>query len=762
MDLTIKLRRETQAQNPVVPIIRYQVPQSSILLRVALCCVCYPTGIVSFYFKSRPLVVRVCYTCCHLAALRIYYANGYQVRFFLLFLYITMITIRDIKSKLNQKALDALCTKYHIPAYVHPVLPGPGENILQSPDGKKDHFFYVDSTAFPLSVSVKSKLSKDPPPKLSRDGFFVFICHSDPTNVWIGERELAEREVGLLKMIEGRTVPLSPPATTAPEDSGDSIGKLFDDADNEHAIEKSDDVLEETIAKDASTVVAEKSLLPNTGGKSLVALRGMVPDGSAIPSRATEPLIAASVAHVSDVGPLDSVSGPNLRTCPPHVRYVVSSDGSRHSGSYFKTSSFVRSPAADALVVTVVVTTIVDTHVAAGSKAKDVSKDFENIGDSTSAGGVDADAANISRLKKTSTSSDSFYASQSLDTETTHRLCSKFNVGAARQVCLGVEVRIRAEHTVERKCELKDKCAEHTTLLSEKDAEIAHLKSLLSLKETEAVEVISLRSQLSVMETADTAMSTELRDLKEQNFALEGERSALSQRVITLESVTTYKESELASLSSQVSKLTTDLSSFQLSRDELNSKAASLESERDCVVAQALGWAIGCAVNKGIQGGFKAGINHGKVGKYLSVVEAYDPFTEEKYVNVINALGTVDFSMLSQLESKNDSSIVDLMDSLCLEGALAKIPRFREEDKEKRLSLTDVMNPFIEPLSSKSLTGEASSFAAPITTISKTFASSAVIPPSPVVNDQVLGARPHSEDPPVVTFEKEELSTSPE
>nr|GFC53603.1 hypothetical protein [Tanacetum cinerariifolium] len=43
-----------------------------------------------------------------------------------------------------------------------------------------------------------------------------------------------------------------------------------------------------------------QSLLPNTGGKSLAALRGVVPDGSVIPSGATKPLIAAFVAPVSD------------------------------------------------------------------------------------------------------------------------------------------------------------------------------------------------------------------------------------------------------------------------------------------------------------------------------------------------------------------------------------------------------------------------------------------------------------------------------
>ncbi|GKG53515.1 hypothetical protein Tco_0554915, partial [Tanacetum coccineum] len=40
------------------------------------------------------------------------------------------------------------------------------------------------------------------------------------------------------------------------------------------------------------------------------------------------------------------------------------------------------------------------------------SKNIENVGDSASDGGANADAASISKLNKPSTSSDSFYASQ--------------------------------------------------------------------------------------------------------------------------------------------------------------------------------------------------------------------------------------------------------------------------------------------------------------------------------------------------------------
>ncbi|GKG56184.1 hypothetical protein Tco_0577259, partial [Tanacetum coccineum] len=72
------------------------------------------------------------------------------------------------------------------------------------------------------------------------------------------------------------------------------------------------------------------------------------------------------------------------------------------------------------------------------------------------------------------------------------QLYTEFNVGAARQVCLEAEVRMRAEHTLEQKDRLEDKCSEQTALLSERDVKIAHLKSLLSLKEAEAVEAIRL------------------------------------------------------------------------------------------------------------------------------------------------------------------------------------------------------------------------------------------------------------------------------
>ncbi|GKC80160.1 hypothetical protein Tco_1130934, partial [Tanacetum coccineum] len=156
---------------------------------------------------------------------------------------------------------------------------------------------------------------------------------------------------------------------------------------------------------------------------------------------------------------------------------------------------------------------------------------------------------------------------------------------------------------------------------------------------------------------------------------------------------------------------------------------------------QALGQAIGCAVNKGIQDGLKAWIDHGQAGKDLSVIEAYDPYAKAKYIDVVNALGTVDFSLLSELESKKDSCIVDLMDSLHLEGTLPEIPGA----ENLQPSPEQLMFPI--HIRKMTLTGEASTSVAPITTLSTTFASSDVVLPTSVVSDQVLDAKPHNEDP---------------
>nr|GEU98120.1 hypothetical protein [Tanacetum cinerariifolium] len=410
------------------------------------------------------------------------------------------------------------------------------------------------------------------------------------------KREPAEKDVKLLTLTEARTFSLNPLAALG--DSGDSIDKLFD--------ERNDDVLEESITKDVSEVAAEKTkkkrkkkvvedasgfTLPpkrpredhhaassNIEGKSLAAIRDLVPDGSSVPNGVTEPPTVVFVPLTLNDGPTNFVSGLNLQTCPPSL-------------STFTANASAVPP----------------------RKVRVVSKNLEFFRDSASAGGANVDAAGPSKLNELVDSSDSFYASQDLNFETLYRiylramdydqLYTEFNVGVAGQICLGEEVRI--------------------------DTKIAHLKSLLSLKEPEAAKAIRLCG-ISAIKAADAVKGNELRDLKERNF-----KSLLK-------------------------------SAFEFFKEHM--EATQDEQAK----------AIGCAVHKGIQDGLRAGVDHGKARKDLSIIEAYDPSAEAKYVEVVNALGIVDFSLLSVLKSKKDTSIVDLMDSLRLDGPLAEIPRAKD------------------------------------------------------------------------------------
>ncbi|GJR12110.1 hypothetical protein Tco_0794762 [Tanacetum coccineum] len=323
----------------------------------------------------------------------------------------------------------------------------------------------------PPSPIASSNHRWSPPPSLPNCGaspppgggfemdLFSFIRHSDPTKLLIGEKNVADEEAKLLMMTQGRVVPLVPPTSAASGGSGDSIDKMFDEGDNagqENPTERSDDVSTEAIAQEVLEVAVEKTkkakwkrkvigdasgfdhppkklrddyhaATPNVGGKSLAAIRGLMPEGSSVLSGVTEPLVVASVTPTPDCGydgPTNFVSEHNLRTLPLGVRYVVSSDDSHHSSLRSKVNSFVRSPVANVPVMTIAVTTTVaaDASAVPPPKVTVESTNLEIFGDSASADETNANVAGTSKLSEPATSSDSFYASQDLDYETLHNI----------------------------------------------------------------------------------------------------------------------------------------------------------------------------------------------------------------------------------------------------------------------------------------------------------------------------------------------------
>ncbi|GJW64572.1 hypothetical protein Tco_0116456 [Tanacetum coccineum] len=343
----------------------------------------------------------------------------------------------------------------------------------------------------------------------------------------------------------------------------------------------------------------------STGGKSLAAIQELFEQSTlnvevGVTAAATVPFVTSFVTPTSergDSGPTDSVFVANLRTQRPSERFIISSDSSHDSsanGTDDEVTSIVRSfvPPPPLMIAAVVTTVVVDTSSVSVPRAGHEPVHHTLFADSASMGEAHPDVAGPSHPAGTELSTDSFYVSQDLDSETLHQAYDpKWNVTnnsalddpdvwrTARQTCLNSEVRLRLEHELRGGKKFEGKCAMQADLLKKRDAEIASLKAQLSLKEAEATEAIRLRGQVATVKAAKTARVSELDGLKERNATLEGQ-------VVALKSAAVVKDTELASSSAQIAKLTHDLSNFQLSCEELSIKVASLESEKDKIIDQ--------------------------------------------------------------------------------------------------------------------------------------------------------------------------------
>ncbi|GJZ60375.1 hypothetical protein Tco_0616191 [Tanacetum coccineum] len=164
----------------------------------------------------------------------------------------------------------------------------------------------------------------------------------------------------------------------------------------------------------------------------------------------------------------------------------------------------------------------------------------------------------------------------------------------------------------------------------------------------------------------------------------------------------------------------------------------------------ALGGAIGCAIDKVMQDGLAAGIDHGKAGRGLVDVAAYDPFAKANYVSAMNALRAVDFPLLAQPASQKDASIADIMGLLHLDGQAAETP----EADQLQPSPEQLMLPIHwlkdQSLSAENLVGEASTLGvsaavATTTALSTTFVQASSVPPIPVSDYEVADTEAQAE-----------------
>nr|GEX80110.1 hypothetical protein [Tanacetum cinerariifolium] len=198
------------------------------------------------------------------------------------------------------------------------------------------------------------------------------------------------------------------------------------------------------------------------------------------------------------------------------------------------------------------------------------------------------------------------------------------NVNSAQHTCMMSELRLRYKHAILKREKFEQKFVRGCEVIQQRDAEISSLKAVVEKAQGEAAEVIKLRKWVSELKFAVVVKLNEIGSLNARNAELLRTVSGLELVCDGLKSQVTRLETDCKSLRDDIvgeAKLKEQFSSMQ-------DAAAKRFDDRSA----ALGKVISLAIDKGIQEGLEVGIEHGRVGRSLSEVAAYDFEVEAAYV----------------------------------------------------------------------------------------------------------------------------------
>ncbi|GJS13206.1 hypothetical protein Tco_0407678 [Tanacetum coccineum] len=291
-----------------------------------------------------------------------------------------------------------------------------------------------------------------------------------------------------------------------------------------------------------------------------------------------------------------------------------------------------------------------------------------------------------------------------------------FNINSAQHTCMVFELRLRYEHEIMTREKFQKKFTDTCAVVQQRDAKIAALRTRLEKAECDAAEVVSLRGHVSELEAGVAVKSHEVDTLGTQNAelsskvsALESERGELKRHVIKLggdcerlrkeavgeaklrEEFKSFQHAEARCFEQKSAEL--DARKADVRRDMDNDlyphmftaivgrrwllshgvRLAVMKCAQSTECQSALGKVITLSVNKGIQEGLEAGIEHGRSGRTLAQVEAYNPGVKDDFVSAVTDFENVSFSLLDELELLKDSPLASIMSALVLKDAQGNV-----------------------------------------------------------------------------------------
>ncbi|GKF02503.1 hypothetical protein Tco_0029426, partial [Tanacetum coccineum] len=213
-----------------------------------------------------------------------------------------------------------------------------------------------------------------------------------------------------------------------------------------------------------------------------------------------------------------------------------------------------------------------------------------------------------------------------------------------------------------------------------RDAEIIALKARLEIAEKEAAEVTELQKRVFDLEAAIAAKASEVTTLNVQN-------AELLRRVSALELVHEELNSKVSQVTTDCDGLRSDIAGevrmraeFMSQQDAVAQRIDERVAELDARIAD-VRRDMDTDLYPHMLTAIAGRIEHGKAGRPLAQVKAYNPRTEGRYVAVVSKFENVSFYLLEELEGLKDSPIALIMSALTLKddhGDVDATPGFRQ------------------------------------------------------------------------------------
>ncbi|GJW77033.1 gypsy type transposase [Tanacetum coccineum] len=291
------------------------------------------------------------------------------------------------------------------------------------------------------------------------------------------------------------------------------------------------------------------------------------------------------------------------------------------------------------------------------------------------------------------------------------QLFAEFNVSAARNLSLSSEVRMRAEYNILEKKKWKSLAEEKDNLLQREGlGGLWSVKFSRAMRSSLEVEVASAwsttvflsksivleikggqASYLSSLKGRELSWTWELRFVHELETSSAGLREKLEMYEGSMRQLEEFQDSLMKPLEARLAEIDADFTRCCMHfQENFHSHLLNVIAGRRWLLThgmklimakylnsteymEALGNAFGRAIEKGMQEGLAAGIEHGQAGRCLSDLEAYNPSAKADFNFVVRDLRGLDFLLLRDLSAKKDASTWDVMDLLRLDDVVAEV-----------------------------------------------------------------------------------------